>query len=55
MIFYVPNNEGIYCYVEQKSVTKDRKSSLKLTKNVDVAGRHGAMINLYKQYGFNSG
>lgn len=37
------------------AVTKDRKSSLKLTKNVDVPGRHGAMINLYKQYGFNSG
>lgn len=42
MVFYVPNNDGIYCFVEQILVTKDRQSSLELTKNIDVAGRHGA-------------
>lgn len=42
MVFYVPNNDRIYCFVKQILVTKDRQSSLELTKNIDVAGRHGA-------------
>lgn len=40
MIVYVLNNDGLYCFVE--SVTKDRKSSLKLTKSVGVTGQNGA-------------
>lgn len=40
MIFYVPNNNGINRFIEQISVTTDTQSSL--TKNVDVAGSHGA-------------
>lgn len=47
MVFNVSNNDGIYCFVEQISVTKDRQYYLKLTKNIDVA------VN--NQYGFNSG
>lgn len=38
MVLYVPNNDGIYRYGEQISATKDIQSSLKLTKNIDVAG-----------------
>lgn len=38
MIFYVTNNDGMYCFVEQITVTKDGQSSLRLTKNFDVAG-----------------
>lgn len=41
MPFYVPNNDEIYCFPEQKTVTKDRQSSLKMTKNVNVTGRNG--------------
>lgn len=40
MIVYVLNNDGLYCFVE--SVTKDRTSSLKLTKSVGVIGQNGA-------------
>lgn len=42
MIFYAPYNDRMYGFVEQKSVTRDGQSSLKLTKNVDVDGRHCA-------------
>lgn len=44
MIFYVPNNDGLCTcrFVERVSVTKNRKSSSKLTKNKTVAGRHSA-------------
>ena len=42
MVFYVPNNDVIYCFVEQILISKDRQSSLELTKNIDVAGRYGA-------------
>lgn len=44
MIFYVPNNDEICTckFVERVSVTKNRYSSSKLTKNKAVAGRHSA-------------
>lgn len=42
MIFFVPDNGMMYGFGEQKSATRDRQSSLKLTKNVDVDGRHCA-------------
>lgn len=42
MIFYVPNNDEINCFVEQKSVTNDRQSFVKLTKYDDIAKRHSA-------------
>lgn len=42
MIFYVPNIDGIYRFVEQISVTKDIQSYLNLTKNIDVTVRQGA-------------
>lgn len=42
MILFVPNTIGIYRFVEQISVTKEILSSLKFTKNIDVARRHGA-------------
>lgn len=42
MIFYVSNIDGIYRLAEQVSVTKVIQLSLKLTKNIDVAGRDGA-------------
>lgn len=42
MIFYVPNIDGIYRFVEQISVTKDIQPSLKLTTKIDVAKRHSA-------------
>lgn len=42
MIFYVLNNEGICIFVDQISVSKDIQSSLKLTKNIDVARHHVA-------------
>lgn len=42
ILIYVPNNDLIYRFVENISVCKDFKSFLKLTKNIDVAGRHGA-------------
>lgn len=51
MIFYVLNNDGICIFVEQISVSKDIQSSLKLTKYIDVAGRHGEMKGIYKEYG----
>lgn len=31
MIYYVPNNNEIYRFIEQKSVSKDRYSSLKFS------------------------
>lgn len=44
MIFYVPNNDGIYLFVEQISVTKEILCSFKFTTNIDVAGRYGATV-----------
>lgn len=38
MIYYVPNNDEIYSFVDKISVTKGIKSSLKSTTNNDVAG-----------------
>lgn len=42
MIFFLPDNDMMYGFGEQKSVTRDGQSSLKLTKNVDVDVRHCA-------------
>lgn len=42
MTLYVSNNDGIKRFVEQISNYKDMQSSLKLTQNIDVAGRYGA-------------
>lgn len=54
--FFVPNNDGLYrdIFVEQVSVTKDIQSSLKLTKNVEVAVRHGATTCI-KSMGLKAG
>lgn len=38
MIFYVSNIKGIYKFVGQKSDTKDRQTSLKMTKNAECHG-----------------
>lgn len=42
IVLYVPTNYRIYSFVEQISATKDRQSSLKLSTNIDIAGRQGA-------------
>lgn len=46
MTFFASNIDGICCFDEQKSVTKDRESSLKLTKKIDVVERHGEMKSI---------
>lgn len=47
MILSVLKKYKVYCFVEEISVSKDMESSLKLTKNTDVAERHDTMN--YKQ------
>lgn len=44
MLLSVPKKDKVYCFVEEISVSKDMESSLKLTKNTDVAERHDTMI-----------
>lgn len=46
-LFSVPKKDRVYSFVEEISVSKDMESSLKLTKNTDVAERHDA--TKYKQ------
>lgn len=41
MIFYVSNYDRIYCFIEQKSITKDKEFLSWFTKNDDVARNHG--------------
>lgn len=43
-VFYVPDYDGIYSFLEKKSFIKDMymQSSLKLTKKDDVARHHEA-------------
>lgn len=35
MVFYVPIDGGVSCFIEQKSFDKDRQSSLKLTNRAE--------------------
>lgn len=42
MISFVPNFDGIYCFVEQSKSEVKILSQLKLTEKDDVAGCHGA-------------
>lgn len=42
LVFYVPDYDGIYSFLEKKSFIKDMQSSLKLTKKDDVARHHEA-------------
>lgn len=48
MVFYVLNNDGIYCFVEQILVIKDRQFFLELIKNIDVVGCYGVMRSINK-------
>lgn len=41
-VFYVPDYDGIYSFLEKKSFIKDMQSSLELTKKDDVARHHEA-------------
>lgn len=43
MTFCVPNNNEVYCFVEQLSVTRDIKPSLKLNKKCDIARCQGVL------------
>lgn len=43
MTFCVPNNDEVYCFVEQLSVTRDIKPSLKLNKKCDIARCQGVL------------
>lgn len=46
MIFYVPIDDGVSCFIEQKSFNKDRQSSLKLT---DRAARSDKSMSLTQE------
>lgn len=43
MTFCVPNNDEVYCFVEQLLVTRDIKPSSKLNKKCDIARCQGVL------------
>lgn len=43
MTFCVPNNDEVYCFVEQLSVTRHIKPSLKLNTKCDIARCQGVL------------